>query len=270
MRIADAVGVIYVEGMIGPSGSGTVSMVNSEVVLDYVKQAESDSRVKAIVVYVNSPGGAVVPSDQIYHALRDAAKPVVAAMGDVAASGGYYIAVGADTIVAHPATLTGSIGVYGQIINAADLLETLGIEGIIVRSGDNKAAGNWFEHPTEEQLAIEQAMVDELYELFVSVVSEGRGMDIDRVRELADGRAYTGRQALELGLVDRLGSLPDAIREAARMGGIDGEPQIIEYRRTPSLFELWFASQRLEEGPLAVLERLDSWFWLPQARYVRP
>ncbi|MBL7200336.1 MAG: signal peptide peptidase SppA [Anaerolineae bacterium] len=265
----NAVGVIYIEGTIGVSISGA-NGVSGETILEYIKQAESDRRVKAIVVFINSPGGTVVPSAEVYQALREAQKPVVAAMGDVAASGGYYIACGADKIIAHPATVTGSIGVYGQLINAADLFDKLGIEGIIVRSGKSKAAGNLFEHPTDEQLAIEQELVDELYDLFVSAVAEGRGMDEAAVRELADGRPYTGQQALQLGLVDALGSLPDAITEAAQMANIEGEPRVVQYRRVPSLLEVWLGARESNLGDLAIVEWLDAQYALPQARYVGP
>jgi protease-4 len=191
-------------------------------------------------------------------------------MADVAASGGYYIACGADKIVAHPASITGSIGVYGQLINAAELLEKLGVEGIIVRSGDQKAVGNWFERPTAEQLAVEQGIVDELNDMFVEVVAEGRDMDEDKVRGLADGRAYTGKQALELGLVDVLGNMEDGISAAAEMGEIEGQPQVINYKRTPSLLETWLGARRLPGHEVALLEWLDAQFVVPQMRYVAP
>jgi protease-4 len=191
-------------------------------------------------------------------------------MGDVAASGGYYIAAGADKILAHPATITGSIAVYGRMVNAAQLFETLGIEGIIVRSGESKAMGNVFERPTEEQLAIQQGLVDELHDLFVRSVAEGRGMDEQEVRALADGRPYTANQALELGLVDGLGTLADAIQLAAEMGGISGEPEIIEYKRPPSLFESWMGALHLGRGELALQEWLDPQVGLPQMRYLWP
>ncbi len=266
----DAVAVIYLEGSIGVTTAGGGAAVDSAQIIDYVEDAERSRRVKAIVVYINSPGGAVVPSDLMYQALREASKPVVAVMGDVAASGGYYIACGADRIVAHPATITGSIGVYGRLINAADLLDTLGVEGIIIRSGDTKASGNWFEHPTEEQIAVQQEIVDELHELFVRAVATGREMDVDKVRDLADGRPFTGEQALELGLIDALGDLPDAITAAAELAGIPGEPEVIEYRRTPSLLEMWLSSRLQQDGQLALLEWLDRQFVLPAARYVAP
>jgi protease-4 len=160
--------------------------------------------------------------------------------------------------------------VYGQLINAAVLLEKLGVEGIIVRSGDQKAVGNWFERPTAEQLAVEQGIVDELNDMFVVAVSEGRDMDEAEVRSLADGRAYTGRQALELGLVDALGSLDDAISAAAEMAEIEGKPQLIDYRRAPSLLETWLGARQLAGREVALLEWLDAQFVVPQMRYVGP
>jgi protease-4 len=266
----DAVAVIYVEGTIGMSSPTTGAGVVGAEIIEYIRQAEKSRQVKAIVVYINSPGGTVVPSDEMYRALRDAEKPVVAAMGDVAASGGYYIACGADKILAHPATVTGSIGVYAQLINAADLLTRLGVEGIIVRSGDSKAVGNWFEHPTDEQLAIEQAIVDELNDMFVKAVSEGRSMGEEEVRQLADGRPYTGQQALDLGLIDALGNLSDAISMASELAGIEGEPQVIKYRRTPSLLETWLAGQQSQRGDAALLEWLKMQYVIPQMRYLAP
>jgi protease-4 len=266
----DAVGVIYIEGVIGSGGTGIAGTVNTEAVLEHIRQAESNSRVKAIVVYINSPGGTPLPADTMYRALLHATKPIVISMGDVAASGGYYIAAGADKILAHPATITGSIAVYGRMVNAAQLFETLGIEGIIVRSGESKAMGNVFERPTDEHLAIQQGIVDELHDLFVRSVAEGRGMDEQEVRALADGRPYTAQQALELGLVDGIGTLADAIQQAAEMGGITGEPEIIEYKRAPSLLETWMGALRSGRSDLALQEWLDPQLGLPQMRYLWP
>lgn len=266
----DAVAVIYVEGSIGVSDPTSGAGVSGAQIVEYIRQAEDSRRIKAIVVYINSPGGAVVPSDQMYRALREATKPVVAAMGDVAASGGYYVACGAEHIVAHPATITGSIGVYGRLVNAAELLEKLGVEGIIVRSGDSKAIGNWFERPTVEQIAIQQAIVDELYDLFVTAVVEGRGMDEQVVRELGDGRAYTGQQALDVGLVDSLGSLDDAVSIAADLGGIEGEPEIVEYRRAPSMLQMLLARGSKGLDAVTLLEWLDTEYAIPEMRYIGP
>jgi protease-4 len=268
-RFGDAVGIIYIEGPIGAGSVSSVASVNSSTVVHFIEQAEANSSVKAIVLYINSPGGAVVPSAEMYRAVKKAEKPVVAVMGDVAASGGYYIAAGADKILAHPATITGSIGVYGQLVNAAELFEKLGVQGIIVRSGDSKAVGNWYERPTEEQIAIEQAIVDELHTMFVLDVAEGRDMPEQEVRALADGRPYTGQQALELGLIDMLGNLKDAIDQAADLGNIEGEPEIIEYRHAPSFTEMLLTSQQAKKQP----SLLEQWFdfqldALPQMMYL--
>lgn len=255
-HFGDAVAIIYIEGPIGTNSMPSVASANSSTIVRFIEQAEANTSVKAIVIYINSPGGAVVPSAEMYHAVKKAEKPVVAVMGDVAASGGYYVAAGADKILAHPATITGSIGVYGQLVNAAELLEKLGVEGIIIRSGDSKAVGNWYERPTEEQIAIEQAIVDELHTMFVLDVAEGRNMPEQDVRALADGRPYTGKQALELGLVDMLGNLEEAIDQAAQLGDIDGEPEIIEYRHVPSFIELLLTSKQvMRQNPL-----LEQWF----------
>ncbi len=257
----DAVAVIYIEGIIGDGASG----VDSAAIIDFIERADANAQVKAIVLYINSPGGSVVPSAEMYRAVRNATKPVVAVMGDVAASGGYYIAAAADKIVAHPASITGSIGVYSQMINAADLLDKLGVEGLIIRSGGAKAAGNWFEHPTPDQLAIEQAIVDELYAMFVRDVAVGRGMTEDAVRDLADGRPYTGQQALALKLIDALGNLQDGIEQAAQLGQIKGEPQIIEYRRVLSFWDQMLQGRQGTRSPLELWS--DGRVSLPQMLY---
>ncbi len=253
----DAVAIIRVEGSIGesstlsPFGGG----VYSEEIINYIHRADQDPSVKAIVVRINSPGGAVVASDEIHSELRKVDKPVIASMGDVAASGGYYIACAADRIFANPATLTGSIGVYSQIPNAEELMKKLGVEVVIIRGGSSKAAGNPFEKMSEEDMAIIQAMVDEIHEMFINLVAEERDMPVEKVRELADGRGYTGQQALELGLIDELGNLPEAIEYAAQAGGITGEPRIIDYQATPSLWAL-LSSALTQPRPSVSLEEL--------------
>ncbi len=262
LSFGDKIGVIPVGGTISDSHRTTSQLV----------KFRKDKKIKAIILRINSPGGAVGPTQEIYREVRKTieTKKVVASLGMVAASGGYYIACGADKILAHPASITGSIGVYLQMVNAADLLEEIGVEGIIVRSRDSKAAGNWFEHPTEEQLGIEQAIVNALHDLFVSVVAKGRDMDEVEVRKLADGRPYTGQQALDLGLVDDLGNLSDAISAAAEIAGIDGEPQVLKYRHTPSLLETWFGAQQSRRSEIALPEWLDAQPVVPQMRYLGP
>ena len=156
----------------------------------------------------------------------------------MAASGGYYVACAAGKVVANPVTLTGSIGVISTVPNIEELLDKIGIEMLVIKSGDMKDELSPYRHATEEEIAHWQAITDEAYEQFLGIVAEGRGLDLEKARELADGRVYTGQQALDLGLVDALGNLPDAIDLAAELGGIDGEPRVLEYERAPSLIDV--------------------------------
>jgi protease-4 len=256
-EFGDAVAIIRVEGSIGggsmlnPFAGG----VYSEEIINYIHSADEDPSVKAIVVRINTPGGAVVPADEIYSELSKVDKPVIVSMGDVAASGGYYIACAADHIFANPATLTGSIGVYSEVPNAEELLEKLGVEVVIIRGGSSKAAGNLYEKMSDEDVAILQVMVDEIHDMFVNVVAEGRDLPVEQVRELADGRAYTGQQALAVGLIDELGNLPEAIDYAAQEGGITGKPRIVDYQGAPSLWQL-LTSALTQPRPTISLEEV--------------
>lgn len=240
-----AIALIHVNGTI-MSGSAPVSpfqtdgIAYSGRVIDQLRRAQEDFNVKTILLRIDSPGGSVVGSDEIHQVLRDEIdKPVVVSMGELAASGGYYIAASADRIMANPATFTGSIGVILTATHVEDLMDKLGIDVTIIKSGEQKDQLSPFREVTPEERALWQDIIDEAYEQFVGVVAEGRGMPRDDVRELADGRVYTGRQALELGLIDDLGNLPDAIELAADLGGIEGEPRIIEYRRPASFWDLF-------------------------------
>ena len=236
-----AVGIIRVEGAIvsgeRPPLSG-ISIAASQAIIEQVERAQDDPDVKAIVLAVNSPGGGVVASDEIYHALRGVDKPIVVVMGDLAASGGYYVSMAADWIVANPNTLTGSIGVISEFPNAEGLLDKLGVDFVVVTSGPRKDFGSPYREMTEAERAYWQTIIDEAYEGFVGIVAEGRQMTVDEVRRVADGGVYTGRQALELGLVDQLGYEADAIAKAAELGGIAGEPRVIEYESAPTLWQL--------------------------------
>lgn len=248
----------------GPIVSGhappftTAPIAASGDLIPLIQRAAEDPDVKALVLRINSPGGGVVASDEIYHALRELDKPIVVSMGDVVASGAYYISMAASHIVANPNTLTGSIGVISQFPNAKELMEKLGIEMTVIKSGKVKDLGSPFRPMTEEEQAIWQAIVEETYDRFVAIVVEGRDLPEDQVRELADGRVYTGQQALELGLVDALGYEEDAIAEAARLGGIPGEPRVIRYRRQPSFFR-WLGGQGWAQG-LSIPGLPPDWF----------
>ena len=168
----------------------------------------------------------------------DLDKPIVVVMGDVAASGGYYVSMAGDWIIANPNTLTGSIGVISEFPNAEGLLEKVGVDFVVITSGPRKDFGSPYREMTEAEQAYWQKTIDEIYASFVQIVAEGRQMTVAEVEPLADGGVYTGRQALELKLIDQLGYEDDAVNKAAELGGIEGEPRIIEYRERPPLFEL--------------------------------
>ena len=243
MGMGDAVAIVRVEGAIasGERSAGYASGAFSEEIIKHLEWAEADASVKAIVLRINSPGGGVVASNEIYERLLEIDKLIVASMGEMAASGGYYVACAADKIVANPATMTGSIGVISQIVELDELMKKLGVEVIVVKSGAYKDTGGFHRDMTDEERALFRAMIDEVYQSFVQIVVQGRGLPEEKVRELADGRVYTGLQAQQLGLVDELGNLPRAIELAAEMGGIEGKPRLVEYRRRePSLLDLLF------------------------------
>jgi len=257
----DGVAVVRIEGVIvsgkEPDWALTTSAsAYSESIVDRLERAAADTTVKAIVLRVNSPGGGIVATDEIYTALKELEKPIVVSMGEMAASGGYYVSCAAGEILANPATLTGSIGVISTVPNFEELLDKIGIEMLVIKSGTMKDELSPYREPSDEEIAHWQGITDEAYEQFLGVVIEGRDLDPEEARELADGRVYTGQQALELGLVDRLGNLPDAITLAAELGGIEGEPRVIEYQRTPSLMDLLLSGFAPRPTSLSIEELL--------------
>jgi protease-4 len=198
-------------------------------------RAAEDSRVKAVVLRINSPGGTVTASDILYHELKTFKEkrkiPLVASIMDVGASGGYYVAAAADKIVAHPASVTGSLGVIMLTVNAYGLLEKIGVEATAVTSGPRKDMGSPFRPMTPEERAIFQGVIDSFYERFLSVVQEGRpNLSAEQIRKLADGRIYSGEQAKALGLVDGIGYLDDAVELAKKDAGL-AEARVVVYRR---------------------------------------
>jgi protease-4 len=199
-----------------------------------LKKAADDPDVRALVVRVNSPGGTVTAADIMYRELeswkRATKRPVVAVMLDVAASGGYYIALAADTIVAHPTSVTGSIGVIMVSLNAEGLMQKLGLSAATIKSGERKDMGSPFRALTDEERAIFQSVIDGLYAQFLARLVESRKLAPDAARAIADGRIYTARQALERGLVDRIGYMPDAIEAARRAAGVE-EARVVVYHR---------------------------------------
>lgn len=272
MGMGEGVAVIPVEGTIvsgePPSGFTRPRNAYSAEIVRFIQQAEANPAVKAIVVRVDSPGGGVVASDEIYQALRKAKKPVVASMGSVAASGGYYISCAADEVFANPNTLTGSIGVITIVPNLEGLLDKIGVKMYVMESGPHKEGGT-FQPFTEEEREIWRGIIAETYDNFVQVVVEGRGLSEERVRELADGRIYTGAQALEAGLVDSLGNLPEAVARAGKLGGIVGKPRIIPYRPSPPLFG-GLLGAFLPANPLAAWQELLGQPFTVQYLYLGP
>jgi protease-4 len=264
---SDAVGLIRLDGVIssdtpsGIYGSG----ITPDLVDSLLAQAEADPTIKAVVVDVNSPGGSVVGSDQVYHMLKDFDKPVVFWMDEMAASGGYYIACGGDHIIAHPDSLVGSIGVISQFINAEELLDEIGVDVVVITSGPRKDTGSLFRDMTEEEQEYWQALIDEVYDGFVEIVAEARDLPEETVRELADGRVYTGRQAAELGLVDETGLPADAIAKAAELGGIEGAPRVVELQVAPSFLDALYAYQSQSASP--TFEEVVNWAAVPSLEF---
>lgn len=247
----DRVGVIEILGPI----------VESRRALEDLKRFREDETIRAIVIRIDSPGGAVGPSQEIYREVRKTvpAKPVAVSMGTVAASGGYYVAAGAPLIVANPGTITGSIGVIMGFANYRELLEKIGLVPIVVKSGEYKDVGSPVRPMEEEERAFLEAFVKKIHRQFIEDVAEGRKMEVARVEKLADGRIFTGSESKELGLVDRLGNLTDTVEWAGRMAGIEGRIATVYAReRRLSLLE-WLRSEasllmreltaRLEPGP---------------------
>jgi len=228
--IGEKIGLVQIEGVI----------LDSKDVIEQIKDYVKDSSIKAIVIRVDSPGGAVAPAQEIYKEIikAKAKKKVIVSMGSVAASGGYYISSAADRIVANPGTLTGSIGVIMEIPNIEGLMKKIGVKTQVIKSGRHKDIASVFRSMTHEERKILQRVLDDVHEQFIRAVSEGRGMKYEDVKKIADGRIFTGRMAKKLGLIDELGNLEDAIKLAAKLAGIKGEPQVIYKKEKFSIFDI--------------------------------
>ncbi|HTY08668.1 MAG TPA: signal peptide peptidase SppA [Candidatus Edwardsbacteria bacterium] len=213
----------------------------SDNIVRAINRCRDNSSVKAIVLRVDSPGGGVAASQEICEAVKKARarKPVVCSMAEVAASGGYYVSCACDSIVANPGTLTGSIGVIMEFPVAEELLKKVGLRFEVLKAGENKDIGSPFRPMKPEERAMLQGMIDDVHQQFIQAVAEGRRMPYDSVKAIADGRVFSGKQALALRLVDKLGTLDDAVELAARMGGISGKPKVSrERRRTFNVLDL--------------------------------
>ena len=267
--------LILVVGMWGLYGGGDVGMSgwgkkvaiidvhgvisSSSDVIRQLKKYSSDNSVPAIVLHINSPGGLVAPSQEIYEEInkaREGGKKVIASLSSVAASGGYYVACASDTIVSNPGTLTGSIGVIFEFPVAEKLFNKIGLEFEVVKSGELKDMGTYARRMTEKERDVLQELINDTYDQFVEVVVEQRGIPKEEVLEFADGRVFTGRKAKELGLVDLLGNLEDAIKIAGEMGGIEGPPGTLREKKGKiTFFDL-------------LNQKLDGWFDLDQNQFM--
>ncbi len=258
-RSAGAVGVIAINGVITcgrSSGGFWGAQTGSEDVLARLREAAGNPEIKAVVLRLNSPGGTASGAQEIageVDRLRRAGKKVVASMGDVAASGAYWIASRADKIIANPGTLTGSIGVIMETQDLQGLYEKIGVNTETFKSGPHKDMGSPARAVTPEERTIFQSMVDDIYQQFLTTVAEGRKMNPADVRRLADGRVFTGRQAKEAGLVDELGNYREAISAAGQMAGLGHDPRVIELGPRGLWQELLGGSRKAAFGDLLPL-----------------
>jgi protease IV len=228
----DKIAVVEVRGVIAQSSG----------IIEEIRQYAEEEGVKAIVLRIDSPGGGVGPSQEIYREIlrirAKSHKKVVASFGSVAASGGYYIACATDRIVSNPGTITGSIGVIMEFTNLEELFKKIGIKGVVIKSGEHKDMGSPLREMTPEEKRLMQAVIDNVHNQFIDAVANGRKLEREKVAQIADGRIMTGEQAKELGLVDEIGNLQDAVDATAKMAGIHGRPNVIYPKKKVSIWEL--------------------------------
>ncbi|MBI4639354.1 MAG: signal peptide peptidase SppA [Candidatus Tectomicrobia bacterium] len=227
----EKIAVVHIEGVI----------TDSDDIVDQLRRYAEASSVKGIVLRIDSPGGAVAPSQEIYaevERIRGRKKAIVTSMGNVAASGGYYIASASERIWANPGTLTGSIGVIMELPNIEGLMEKVGLKAEVIKSGEYKDVGIPTRKITEPEKLLLQKVLDDVHQQFIEAVSRGRRIDLESVKQFADGRIFSGKQAKEVGLVDQLGGLQEAIAETAKLAGISGKPRIIQQRDRGLLYRL--------------------------------
>ena len=243
---ANRVEVIYVQGIMLtgsiPAGFG---IATSEEITKSLNDASEDEGVKAIVMRINSPGGSPAAAEEIVASMKKIDKPIVVSMGDVAASAAYYISAPADKIIASPDSMTGSIGVIWEFQNRSKFYEKDGTSFYIAKSGELKDMGGDWRGLSDEEKRFAERIIEEAYGRFVNEVATDRNLSLSKVKDLADGRIYTGAKAKELGLVDDFGNLDYAIEIAAKLGGIEGQPEVT-YANKPSLSRLLFGGEKLD------------------------
>jgi protease-4 len=241
----DKIAIVEIKGVITQSSG----------IIEEIDQYQEDEGVKAIILRIDSPGGGVGPAQEIHREVLKvkSKKKVITSMGSVAASGGYYIACASDLIIANPGTITGSIGVIMEFTNIEELFKKIGVKGVVLKSGEHKDIGSPFREMTPEDKKIIQEVIDNVHQQFVQAVAKGRKMDQAKVMQIADGRILTGEQAKQIGLVDQIGNLQDAIEIVAKMVGIEGKPYILYPKRRFSLLELL-----VRETTSAILDTLNE------------
>jgi protease-4 len=246
LQRGDKVAVLPITGLIA----------DSEAVIEQLKKYAKDDGIKAIVLRINSPGGGVGPSQEIYEEVRKlrGKKVVVTSMGALAASGGYYIACASQKIYANPGTITGSIGVIMPFVNLEDLAKKIGVRGMEIKSGKFKDTGSSLRQMTAEERTLLQGVVDNTHRQFVEAVAEGRNLPRARILQIADGRIFSGQQAKALGLVDAMGNLEDAVADAGRLAKIKGEPRVV----SPTKKKSTFMDLLKQEMKSAIDERLST------------
>lgn len=249
------VAIVYASGMImtgrsSASPFGGMGILGSDTMVKAINKAAGDDTVKAIVLRVDSPGGSALASDLIWRALEEVDKPIVVSMGDVAASGGYYISMGADRILAEPGTLTGSIGVVGGKFALGGLMDKVGITTTVIARGKNSGLLSFNQPFSESERAAMTKMLYEIYDQFTHKAAAGRGMEHEKLESLARGRVYTGQRAKEIGLVDELGTLEDAVQIAEKLAGVEGDQKLerIMLPKPPNPFEALFGPMAMAGG----------------------
>jgi protease-4 len=226
----DKIAIVEIKGII----------TQSTEIIEEMRQYADDETVKAVILRIDSPGGGVGPSQEIHREVvkLKTKKKVLASMGSVAASGGYYIACASDLIVANPGTITGSIGVVMEFTNLEELLKKIGVKGVVLKGGEHKDIGSPFREMTPGEKRIMQDVIDNVHQQFIKAVAEGRKMEQAKVVPVADGRIFTGEQAKQFGLVDEMGNLEDTVDMAAKLVKIDGRPTVIYPKRRFTIWEM--------------------------------
>lgn len=256
------IALIKIQGLLltGTSTKGGLFkeiVTGSDTIIELLDDACSDNYVKAILLRVNSPGGSVAGSQEILQEIENCkkqGKKVVVSMGDVAASGAYYISSGADEIIANPGTLTGSIGVIWSIENVKNLYDKIGIQVEILKKGKFKDAGNPLRKMTPEERQLFDGLLNNAYQQFTKDVARGRNIKLDELKKIADGRVLTGEQALKYKLVDKLGNYNLAVQEAAKLGGIEGKPFVQEYKEKENFLDILLGAKNYFSGVENILK----------------